>query len=404
MKILILQDDFPPKSFGGAGIAAFNLAEMIQRKGHEVMVVAATQEKSDEGMEEYGGLKIHKIYSNYPLRWRAYLSLYNPQVLARIGRIIYDFKPDVVHAHNIHTHISYHSLRMAKKMGARVILTAHDAMLYHYGKLGISETGKVSMLGQIKKYRFRYNPLRNIIIRFYLKYTDEVFAVSYALAQALESNGIKNVGVIHNGLDPEGWNWESYKRDEFIKKHNLYNKKLVLFGGRLSQPKGGHQIIRAMQKIVAVVPDAFLIVMGKRDEYMEQMLDLAEKTKIRDHVLTTGWISGQDLKSAYASAHVVAMPSVYFEPFGLICLEAMASKKPVVATCFGGTPEIVKDGETGYIVNPLHIEELADKIVELLMDQDKANSFGQAGRELLDKKFNLVHKAEEYLTSYKIKA
>ena len=106
MKILILQDDFPPQSFGGAGIIAFILSKKLQKKGHTVFVITAVQDKKDEGEIEYEGLKIFRIYSKYNVRWRAYLSLYNPQTVKKVKKILNRVKPDTVHTHNIHYHLS----------------------------------------------------------------------------------------------------------------------------------------------------------------------------------------------------------------------------------------------------------------------------------------------------------
>jgi len=70
-------------------------------------------------------------------------------------------------------------------------------------------------------------------------------------------------------------------------------------------------------------------------------------------------------------------------------LEAMACQKPVVATCYGGSPEIVQDNITGFIVNPLDEELMAKKIIDLLKNSEKAKQFGEAGYERIKKHFNL---------------
>src|SRR3989338_9935720 len=102
MKILFLSDDFPPNNLGGAGVVAYSLAKTINNLGHEVHVISTTQDKNEEGGLAQDGLKIYKIYSQYHRRWRAYLSLYNPQTVKKVKKIINDIKPDVVHAHNVH--------------------------------------------------------------------------------------------------------------------------------------------------------------------------------------------------------------------------------------------------------------------------------------------------------------
>ncbi|MFH1575604.1 MAG: glycosyltransferase family 4 protein, partial [Candidatus Nealsonbacteria bacterium] len=143
---------------------------------------------------------------------------------------------------------------------------------------------------------------------------------------------------------------------------------VVFFGGRISGLKGAEKINQSMELVKKEFPEAVLLVAGTSG---------------------VGWLSGDSLKAAYSAADVVATPSIYLDPFNRINIEAMACKKPVVGTCFGGTPEIVKDGVTGFIVNPMDTELMAQKIIDLLKNQEKAKQFGEAGCERVKKYFNL---------------
>lgn len=216
MKILILSDGFPPQALGGAEIVAFNLAEYFKRKEHQVFVITTCREKKDEGSIDYQGFKIFRIHTDYHERWRAYFSLYNPQTVGRVKELIQKINPDVVHAHNVHYYLSYHSLKIAKESGKPVFLTAHDMISYDYGKavhsvnpkdLSVPKNldHKVTCWYLIKQARKRYNPFRNIIIRHYLRYVDKIFAVNADLKKALGENKIKNIEVIYNGVDVKDW-------------------------------------------------------------------------------------------------------------------------------------------------------------------------------------------------------
>lgn len=400
MKILFLSDDFPPQSHGGADRVAFGLAQEMQAQGHEVFVITATQEKKLAGEIEHEGLKLFRIYANFHERWTAYLGLYNPQTVGAVKKIISEIRPDVIHAHNIHRFLSYQCLKIGKKYGAKVFLTAHDAMSFHYGKVP-GGNFKISPWKQFKKFKKRYNPFRNIIIRCYLKrYVDKIFSVSDELKKALEVNKIKNIIVIHNGIDARKWLRTEEAVDDFKNKFNLNGKKVVLFGGRLSEPKGGEKIIQVMQKVVAEVPEAVLLVLGKIDNYSNKMMGLANELGIKEHVVFTGWISGEELVAGYYVSDVVAVLSLYLDPFPTVNLEAMICSKPVVGTCWGGTKEIVKDGITGFLVDPFNAEEVAEKIATLLKDKKKAEMFGSAGRDWVMKNFTLSAQAEKVLRHY----
>src|SRR3989338_10735534 len=117
MKILFLSDDFPPDNLGGAGVAACNLAKTLKEFGHDVYIISTTQDKSKEGKQIQDGLNIYIIHSQYHRRWRSYFSLYNPQTVSKVKELVFDIKPDVIHAHNIHYHLSYYCLKIAKKSG-----------------------------------------------------------------------------------------------------------------------------------------------------------------------------------------------------------------------------------------------------------------------------------------------
>lgn len=410
MRILILQDDFPPKSYGGAGVVAFNMAQGFKDMGHDVFVISTVKNKTEEGEGEYEGLKIYNVYSNYHERWRAYLSLYNPMTVRKVKKVIEKVRPDIVFAHNIHFHISYHALKLANKAGSKVFLIAHDVMIFHYGKLtefinpcdlSIPEKFKykINFFGQIKKFKKRYNPFRNLIIKYYLKYVNKIFPVSLALQEALKNNSIKNVETVHTGIDILKWKADKDKVDQFKEEYHLSDKKIVLFAGRLSGAKGGKEILKAMMKVVGSISNTILLVVGEGGGYEKDMVNTAEKFGFKDRIIFTGWISGDKLKVAYHSSNVIVIPSVCFDSFPVINLEAMACSKPVVGTCFGGTPEIVEDNVTGFIVNPFNTEVMAEKISYLLLNPDKAEEFGKRGYNKVKEKFNIEKWLDEYLKS-----
>jgi len=378
---------------------AFNLAKGLKNAGHEAFIVTTVREKSEEGETDYEGLKVFKIYANYHERWRAYLSLYNPQTIKKVKKIIRKINPEIVHAHNVHYYLSYHCLKLAKAAGAEIFLTAHDAMLYSYGK--VADEFKISWAQELKKYWLRYNPIRNLIIRRYLKYVDGIIAVSDILRRALVNNGIKNVVTIHNGIDLNSWTTSDESVADFKRKHDLEDKKIVLFGGRLSGAKGGESIVKAMAVVARRCPKAVLLIAGREDGYASVIKDIAKKENILNRLVFTGWLDHKEMVVTYRGSNVVVFPSVYLDPFGLVVIEAMAAQKPVVATCYGGAHEIVVDGETGYIVNPNNIDSFAEKILGLLKDEARAQMMGQKGRERVAKNFTLKQQIEKYLNLYK---
>ncbi len=392
MKIAVLQDDYPPHHAGGAGVIAKNLATAYVHTGHTVLVITTVQDRALAGEETTEGVRIKRLYTSYPGRWRAYLSLYNPQVVSEIKKELETFHPDIVHVHNVHVHLSYHSIAIAARSGALVFLTAHDTMLFDYGKS--LNTKKVSAFALWRAQGLRFNLLSNLFIRHYVRYVTKVVAVSHALKEALTNNGFKNIEVVHNGIDASIWTRPNGV-DEYKKSLGI-GEQAILFGGRLSGSKGARKLIEALSIIVKTIPEAQLLVVGNKDAYTEGMLSYAQKLGVRGSLVFTGWLVGDELLRAYYAATVVAVPSLYLDPFPTINLEAMACRKPVVATCFGGSSEVVKDTVTGFIVDPHNAEALATKLKELLEDKTTNKAFGEAGYERVTTEFSLDAQAKEY--------
>jgi glycosyltransferase involved in cell wall biosynthesis len=287
----------------------------------------------------------------------------------------------------------------------------HDVMAVHYGKFTefIDPTNlsvpkkfnyKIHALKLFVTFRGHYNPLRNMAIRHYLNYADKIFAVSDALKQVLNANRIYNVEVIHNGIRLVDWNSSVEEVLAFKKKHGLVGKKVILFSGWSTAAKGGDQLLQSLEKIVAEVPEVVLVAAGRTDIYYTSMRETALRRGLSHYIVFPGWLAGTESIAAYMSADVVVFPSICMDTFGMVNLEAMASKKPLVSTCFGGASEIVVDGVTGYIVNPYDFETMARRISMLLIDSHRANEFGQAGYDRVKRYFVKDDKMRDIVSWY----
>jgi len=406
MKILFLSDDFPPQSFGGAGISTFDLAYGFKKAGHQVFVITTCRNKDEAGELEYQGLKVYKLFSNYPSKWRWYFSLYNCSVVSRIVELFKEIKPDVAHINNVHFYLSYYCLKIAQKYSRVVVFTARDVMTFSFSKLETKRylenfDTRLIWVDHLKQAKKRWNPLRNFFIKKYLNYADRIFAVSKALKVALNKNGINSVDVMHTGVDIGLWSVEEGDISEWREKYCLQGKEVILFGGRLSEAKGGKQTLEALARVARERPLAVLIVVSKVDGHTNYLIEEAKKLRIEDRLIFTGWVERSDIKYIYACADVVLVPSICFDAFPRIVLEAMSAGRSVVGTCYGGAPEIIENGVTGYVVNPFDINNMSSRIIELLANRAQRDKFGNAGRERVKEFFNLDDKINEQIRFYK---
>ena len=157
-------------------------------------------------MEVTDGLKIYRLHSKPFGFLKYYLSLYNSSIVRRVREILKEEEPDVVHCHNLNSALSYHCLKVARKITNRVFLTAHDTMLFSFGKLSNKKyinnfNTKITWYDNIRQAGKQYNPFRNFLIRkYYLAYVSKIFAISVSLKNALLQNEISNTVVIYNGV------------------------------------------------------------------------------------------------------------------------------------------------------------------------------------------------------------
>ncbi len=408
MKLVLLSDQIPPEGRGGAEAVVWRLARGLADRGQEVHVVATTRGDSFEEIRE--SLPTYHIHSKYPERFRPWLSLWNPGTVAPLRVLLRRLRPQIVNAHNIHFYLSYHALKVAREAGAATVFSAHDAMPFVYSKLrhfvrgdprpiNLPEAYRLPRFYNLKTNRFRYNPWRNLVIRRYLShYADARTAASQALAEAYMVNSLPPMDVVHNGIDLRDWSGADRATVLGLRRRfDLAGKQVILFAGRLSPDKGTVPLLKAMDRLKEKLPGMRLLALTARD--IDEQIPAAY-SHLRPFICAGGWLSGAELRAAYDLADLVVVPSLYLDPFPTVNLEAMAARKPVIATCFGGSPEVVMDGETGFIVNPLDSATLAERLQRLLVDRDLRRELGARGRARIREQFTLDKQVERMLDLY----
>jgi glycosyltransferase involved in cell wall biosynthesis len=182
-----------------------------------------------------------------------------------------------------------------------------------------------------------------------------VVAPSTALAERVRALGVPDVWVIPGGVDVPA---EVAEPEE---------PASVLYAGRLSREKGVLELVEAANGIP-------LVIAG----------DGPLRERVPDAL---GFVSREELDRLYERAAVVACPS-YREGFGVVCAEAMAHARPVVASAVGGLLDLVVDGETGILVPPGDVAALRDALQQLLRDPDLRRRMGEAGRRRAKERFS----------------
>lgn len=411
MRVLQLTDLHDPK-IGSSIRQTYQMARRMAAEGVETRFVSVTQDRREATPVEIEGFRVHRIWSDYPVRWRPVVSLRNRRVLGPLRAILAEFRPDVVHAQLLHSHLSYASLDLAREAGARVVFTAHDVMTFCYQKLNCFHGGEAhgGLLRDYRAYwqkcipcqRFRYFPPRNALIRgVFDRAVDVRIAVSEALRRALEANRLADFRVVHNAIELDLAPVDPRGVAAFRARFRLGDDPVFALSGRVQEQKGHLQAVRVLARVRERLPRAKFLVMGKRADFERYVGSLADELRVRDAVVVTDWLAGEDLRCAYAAADVFVTPSTCLDTFGLVNLEAMGYRKPVVGTLYGGTPEVVEHGVTGYVENPYDVESYASRVCELLLDPALRAAMGEAGRRRLEERFTMPRLAREVLALYR---
>jgi glycosyltransferase involved in cell wall biosynthesis len=213
----------------------------------------------------------------------------------------------------------------------------------------------------------------------------------------VEQTGIADarVQVIYNGVDEAeagASHISQYRRDLGIPDDDL----VVGVVGNLYSVKGHTYLLDAVPQILRTCPKTTFLLIG-RGELEVPLKTQATTLGIENKVRFLGL--RQDVPKLLAVMDVFAMPSLS-EGLSIALLEAMAVGKPVVVTRVGGNPELVAEGETGYLVPAGDAHALAQAILALLCDPNRARTFGAWAKQLVQERFTLGHMADQYLRLY----
>jgi phosphatidyl-myo-inositol dimannoside synthase len=266
----------------------------------------------------------------------------------------------------------------------------------HVAYLGTSNFGPVGLLLRAINPRAQYwvathgfevwHPLRSLG-RFALRQAQGVTAPSrFTLHHLLETQGLNpgKVALLPHGLEP-GFADPDSNQD----LPPATEPGLILTVARLKRiepGKGVDTVIRALPRLIQAVPHASYVIVGDGD-LRPSLRRLAEEAGVPDRVRFVGHLDEREMREYYRKAEVFVMPSRQ-EGFGIVFLEAMAFGKPVIGGAYGGTRDIIIEGETGFLVEYGDIEAITDRLIRLLRDPDLRKRMGIAGRQRVTENYS----------------
>jgi len=293
----------------------------------------------------------------------------------RLARLLRRERPAIVHTHLIHADL-YGTVAARLAGVSRVISSRHN------------------------DDRFRYRLPVRLLNRMLWRWTDGGIAISHAIRDfsiRIEGAPAGRIHTIHYGLDPATVPALPAARHELRASLGL-SDEAVLIGSvcRLVEQKGLSYALRGFATIAGEFPQAHYVIAG--DGPLRQSLQReAEALGIAGRVHFLGW--RHDAYAVFAGLDIFLAPSLW-EGFGLVLLEAMAYRLPVVSTRVSAIPEIVLDGETGWLVPPKDSDALAETLRAALADPVERQRRGASGRLRLEAHFTVAGMVERTLALY----
>ena len=163
--------------------------------------------------------------------------------------------------------------------------------------------------------------------------------------------------------------------------------------------KGITDLVEAARIVLERIPQAHFVLAGE-GKHRQQYMAMARDLGMESHFTWTGLVHNPVAEGLYAASDVVCQVSRWEEAFGWVIAEAMAASRPLVATRVGGIPELVTDGESGFLVAPRAPAEIARRLVQLLEDSELRARMGAAGRLAAERKFDLTFNLDTLMRAY----
>ena len=378
MKVLIVSKFYYYR--GGDCTAVFSTEQLLRSKGHETAIFSVDYPLNEPSeWKKYFPKNVSFTSSGLTCKISAATRLfYSREVSRKFRQILSDFKPDVVHLHNIHSYISPLVARIAHKKGIRVVWTMHDYKLVCPAYICLRDNKLCEECFNCKRKVFKYKCMKNSYMASFLAwmeacywnrkklsgYTDLFIASSQCLKDKMVAGGYppRQITVLHNFLPK--------KLPASVEKDDYY-----CFVGRLSIEKGVDTLIEAASQL----PYNLKIIGGG------PLLDSFQEKYRHNNIEFLGQMGPEELFPIVQKARFLVIPSVWYENSPHSLIESLLLGTPVLGARIGGIPEMITEGEDGFLFTPGNAAELRDKISHCFSFFTKSYNFMKIAEDAQNK-------------------
>ncbi len=384
MKICIYAHSFPP-IIGGAQTYQLNLAHGLSKLGHTVLVVTGNvPNELKPKIQEYQ-TNIYGLVRIPGFREFSKLGTPPKSVLLDSYKAISSFDPDIIYSHGYAPCLAISLIR--KALRGKHVFSYHSTPETEVKKVAGIWKGELDL-----ELAFARFVMQNCDFDAYVACSQRYMDFA---KNTLGLSSSKKAEVIYYGVDLEKFSCKlEVDRAIFGQKESDF---VILCPVRLIERKGILDILEALailkksgalgnRKIKMLIPSSRL---QTNKEYEVKVYDKVKELELEDNVIITmDRFTIKDMPNLYAASDVVVLPS-YSEGLGIVLLEAMAMKKPVIATDIAGVTEVVKNNETGFVVPIKNPESLAMAITKVYLDRLLIENLTGNGYIFIQKNFDL---------------
>ncbi len=371
MKKILLYSDTPIA--GGAEIQMFLLAKFLDKNKFQPILACSNFPQLNRWCENFEkeGIKVIRLKVKHK---------HDPRHYFQLRKIIKEEKIDILHLHVWNPASCRYGFLAGKSRKIPIIITEHDPF-------------------EISKFKTWFKS-------YTLESVKKIIAISDSSKNDLEKlypAFKKKIEVIHNGIDTVWWHSQNlrFTEDDLEDiKENLFEAKkdtlIITSIAALHERKGLKYLIQAISNLVKEFPNIKLVIVGQGPQEKE-LKELIKELKIENHIKLLG--QQKETPKILKSTDIFVLPSKR-EAFGLVNLEAMITGMPIVASKVGGIQEVVKDGETGILIEPKISDVLARALKLLIESPEKRVSMAAAGQKRVQEFFTAGKMAKEYEKEY----
>lgn len=379
LSVMMLSWEYPPRVIGGISPHIYFLSKHLAKQDVKVYVITCDFPGAP-AHEVVDGVEIYRVdsYKNPSPDFATWVYLMNMNMQKEAATLMRTIskKVDVIHAHD--WLVANAGIGLKHIFRKPLLVTMHSTEM---GRRDGLHTTAERMIHETEAW-LNYEAWKVICCSEYM-----ISHVRYVF-------GLPNdkLVMVPNGVNTANYDGIDVACSQFRNKYALPEEKIVLFVGRLVYEKGVHVLINAVPKILSKVNAKFIIV---GSGYMkEQLLNIVRSMGLEHKVLFEGFMDETTLLKLQKCSDVSVVPSL-FEPFGIVALEAMAARSPVVASDTGGLSEIIEHDVTGVKVYSNNPESLAWGITKVLLDQEYAKRIKENAYRSVHEKYNWKKIAQE---------